>query len=272
MADLPRKQKEYFTNIKKAISSGDDEMLADLVRQKQPLALREDLSQVLGSHVNENYDNPLNIFENKKLLEDVPITYTKNLPKGTAGHYVKDRGIFLPVEDSSNLNKQTGVKVHELGHANDEFNGFTEPQAYERIKNIRPDTGLAAAEEAFANHHEAGFFEKEALQKLLSGKKLSMLGALGAGAMALGAGNKAMAGDLPGAALDAGAIVDPTGITGAASQVRDRLNNPDYKRYSDSDQLQALPPGLDIEQATIQQNDNTPEDTKFKKIKQMIGR
>ena len=63
---MARKQDEYFANIKKALSSKDDEMLSDLVRQKSPLAIREDLANVLGQHVNENYDSPLNIFENKK--------------------------------------------------------------------------------------------------------------------------------------------------------------------------------------------------------------
>ena len=210
MADLPRKQREYFSNITKAVESGDDEMLADLVRQKTPKAIREDFTNVLGGHVNDNYDNPLNIFENKKLLEELPVTYTNNLPKGIAGQYVKQNGLYLPKEDLSNLSKQTGVKVHEYGHYNDLLKGFDESQPFQKTKALLNNTGLQAAEDAFGKHHASGFFEKEALADLLKNKKLAtalpLLKAAGVGALgyqALGIGQKAMAGDIGEAGLDA---------------------------------------------------------------------
>lgn len=275
MSEIPKKMQQHFEDIKKYLGIGDEEAVQELLKNRDPYAIRNILGTALGQHVNENYNTPTNAFENSKLLEKTPIQYGK-LPANIQSEYnPTSGGILMPRQNPDIAHAQTGDLLHELGHKDDiENKGWQYNLAKdisEQPGSMKDVTGLPAALKEFGNHHESGFFEKEALQKLLSGGKLGVLGALGAGAMALGAGNKAMAGDLPGAALDAGAIVDPTGIAGAASQIKDRLNNPDYKKYSDADQLQALPPGLDIEQSAIQQNDNTP-DNKFSKLKQMLGK
>lgn len=224
MDKLPRKQQEYFDNLKKAISTGDEEMYSDLVRNKNPLALREDLSMVLGQDVAENFDDPLNIFKKKELLKEVPITYTENLPKGISGQYVKEHGLFLP-KPSDNKLKDLGVKLHELGHKNDELSGLTVDDVFDK-SNLKK-LGAEAADEAFSKHHGSGFFEKDAINKLRNNKLLSTLApfikATGVGAAGLalaGAGNKAMAGDLSGAASDVGElgydIVEPPVLSAAA--------------------------------------------------------
>ena len=183
MGNIPKKQQDYFNQIKKALGSGDEEMLSELLRQKDPLAIRHDLSTTLGQHVRENYDNPLNIFENKKLLEKVPVSYTKDLPVNLGGRhrYVKDpagfytqegTGIFLRPEDLDVAEKQMGTRLHEYGHADDLIN-YPELISKGSIdKSYSKLEGLQAAEEAIGKHHGSGFFEKDALEKLLQNKKL----------------------------------------------------------------------------------------------------
>lgn len=211
MADLPKQQKEYFSRIKQALSSGDEDELANLVRQKDPLAIRHDLSTILGQHVQENYDNPRNIFSEKKLIEDIPVEYT-DLPEGIAGKFNKTEGkILVPKVDLEKTPRQIGVESHELAHALDKAKGFEGSQKFN--PSMLKKTGLEAAEEAFGGHHARGFFEKEALLDLLRNKKLGMLApvlkaaGIGAiGAAAAGIGEKAMAGDLSGAASDTGEL------------------------------------------------------------------
>ena len=170
MSDIPRSQRDYFNKIKQALGSGDNEMLSHLVRTKNPLAIRHDFSTALGEHVRENYDNPLNIFTNKDILQDVPVNYTK-LPSGVAGRYSKgENQIYLPHEDLEIPNRQMGTRLHEFGHADDalhKFNGNAElPDFADKL------SGLDSAEEAIGGHHSSGFFEKDALQQLLQNKTL----------------------------------------------------------------------------------------------------
>lgn len=171
MDNLPRKQKEYFQRIKQALGEGDESAFTDLVRQKDPLAIRHDLSTTLGQHVRENYDSPLNVFENKKLLENVPVEYT-DLPEGIAGRYnITDSKVLVPKTIEGLENRQTGSLLHELGHAEDRLKGFAGSEALD--PKILKQLGAESAEQAFGKHHKAGFFEKEALMKLLKNKKLS---------------------------------------------------------------------------------------------------
>lgn len=116
-------------------------------------------------------------------------------------------------------------------------------------------------------------FEK--LMKMVKPGAKTLLSALplaAAGLGAYGVGQKAMAGDIPGAALEAGSMVDPTGLSSAASQVKERLQHPEMaKENAKEDFLRALPVGLDLEESAIQQNTET-EDPRFAKIKAMFGK
>jgi len=169
MTDVPKRQQDYFNLIKRALSSGDDEMLSDLVRTKNPMAIRHDLSTTLGQHVRENYDNPLNVFENKKILEDVPVNYS-NLPEGIAGRYSKSENkLYLPKENIEQSNRQMGSRLHEYGHADDALSKF---EGTPILPDYVSKSGLESAEEVIGKHHKSGFFEKDALEKLLQNKKL----------------------------------------------------------------------------------------------------
>lgn len=217
MSEIPKKRQEYFDQLKKALETSDDEMLQFLTRGKDPLAIRNDLGTALGQHVRTNYDEPLNIFKNKDILKEIPVTRTSDLPSGIVGRfapgengiYTKEQGIILPKENPDLINRQTGTMLHEYGHPNDRLSGFDKSEPFSKTKSILK-SGLEGAEEAIGSHHKAGFFEKEALVDLLKNKKLStvlpLLKAAGigaAGVAALGIGEKAMAGDLPGAGMDA---------------------------------------------------------------------
>jgi hypothetical protein len=210
MSEIPKKRQQLFEDLKKYLGAGDDDAVSDLLRNKDPIAIRNELGTALGQHVKQNYDSPLNVFENKKILETVPTEYTK-LPDNLNGMYHLDENkIYLPHENPELLNRQMGTKLHELGHADEVLNkGMKSGVPLEEVKHLLKGTGLQNAEEAFSGHHKVGFFEKEALQKLLRNGKLGLgailpaVGALGIGAAALGMGNKAMAGDFKGAAGDA---------------------------------------------------------------------
>lgn len=171
MDKLPRKQQEYFQRIRQALGEGDESAFADLVRQKNPLAIREDLVNVLGQHTLENYDEPLNVFNDKKLLENIPTEYTK-MPKGIAAQYDPNtNGILMPKANPDLANKQAGLIIHEGGHKMDALKGFDASEPFD--PKFLKKYGAEAAEDAFGKHHSSGFFEKEALMKLLKNKKLS---------------------------------------------------------------------------------------------------
>lgn len=209
MSEISKVRQNYLDDIKSAIETGDHEKLSDLLRNKDPLAVRNDLSTALGQHTLQNYDEPLNIFNNKDILKEVPVEYTK-LPEGTAGRFDKiNQKIQLPYENPDLINRQTGVKLHEYGHVNDNLKGFNESQPLDLNNSFLKKTGLENAENAIGQHHASGLFEKEALTNLLKNKKLEMalplIKAAGIGALGLsaaGIGQKAMAGDYGGAALD----------------------------------------------------------------------
>jgi len=150
MDKLPRKQQEYFNDLRKAISSGDEEMYSALVKNKNPLAIREDLAMALGQDVAENFDEPLNIFKKKEFLKEIPVNYTDQLPKGIAGQYVKENGIFIP-KPSENKFKDLGVKLHEYGHVNDDLDGVLPDNGFDK-SNLKK-LGSEAADEAFSKHH-----------------------------------------------------------------------------------------------------------------------
>lgn len=252
--DIPKARQNYLNDLKKSLEIGDEEMLADLVRNRDPLAVRHELSTALGQHVRQNYDNPLNAFKDKAILEQVPIERTV-LPKGVAGQYsLTNNKIYMPKGELGD--KGTGTLVHELGHAKDwlvnKIKGVNLNEADEVLKG----SGLEAAEKAFGGHHADGFFEKQALQKLLNGGKLAAtylgplmkgLGIAGAGLAATSIGNKAMAGDLTGAVSEA---VDNVPVVGQVKQ----MIQPEM--IGKSDDITGLKPFVQSEV------DNSPRDTR----------
>lgn len=174
MAEIPKSQQDYFNKLKEALSTGDNELLSNLVRTKNPLAIRHDLSTALGQHVRENYDEPLNIFHNKEILKDIPVNYTK-LPPGIAGRYSKEENqLYLPHEDIEVPNRQMGSRLHEYAHADDVLNGFEDSEPFNKTKATLNRAGLEAAEDTLGKHHASGFFEKDALSNLLNNKKLGV--------------------------------------------------------------------------------------------------
>jgi hypothetical protein len=226
MGNIPKKQQEYFNEIKKALGIDDTEYLESLVRNKNAYGIRDELGTILGQHVAENYDTPLNVFEQKELLKDVPVKYEKM--SGKAGYYTpKTNTITLQPEDLSKLEKQMGTKIHEFGHANDRLKGFPSvPVNESSMKKL----GLDAAEIALSPHHKSGFFELEALKDLLKNKKIAglalpLLKAAGVGALgasALGIGQKAMAGDFGEAASDTADLA--TDLTPVLGEVKAAIN------------------------------------------------
>lgn len=174
MGDIPKKRQSYLDEIVKSIESDDAEKLSAITRGREALPLRYDMSEALGQHVAKNYDEPLSIFKNQKLLEEVPVSYA-NLPPEIAGSYTKEKGILLPKADPSKLERQMGVKLHEYGHPNDIINKFEDSVPFNKVTAKIGGTGLEAAEKAIGQHHKVGFFEKEALTDLLKNRKLASL-------------------------------------------------------------------------------------------------
>jgi hypothetical protein len=220
-ADIPKARQGYLNDLKKALEIGDEEMLSDLVRNRDPLAIRHEMSTALGQHVRQNYDNPLNAFKDKAILEQVPIEKTA-LPKGIAGQYDLGKNkIYMPKAVSDLDEKGTGTLVHELGHAKDWLINKLRGTNLNEADSVLKGSGLEAAEKAFGKHHADGFFEKEALQKLLKNGKLAAgylgpllkgLGVAGTAMGAMGVGQKAMAGDLTGAGAEAAEMILPEEI------------------------------------------------------------
>ena len=69
MSEIPRKRQEYFNQLMEALANKDEDELANLVRTKDPLAIRNDMSTALGQHVKQNYNDSSNIFgKNQELI------------------------------------------------------------------------------------------------------------------------------------------------------------------------------------------------------------
>lgn len=177
MAEFPKVQQRLFDDIKRAAEAGDEEKLDFLLKQKNPLAVRHDLSTVLGQEVRKNYDSPLDVFKNADALKNTPIEYT-DLPENIAGQFTTEgQGkILMPKTSGDISSKQLGTLLHERGHQDDVLRGVVESQPFD--KKLLSKTGLDAAEQAFGKHHARGFFEKEALLDVLKNKKLSTLAPL----------------------------------------------------------------------------------------------
>ncbi|MFZ4411502.1 MAG: hypothetical protein ACOYOV_00365 [Bacteroidales bacterium] len=175
MSEIPKKRQALFSDLGKALGVDDEEAIADLLRNRDPMAIRNELGTMLGQHVRENYDSPLNAFKNKEILSQVPIEHTK-LPSDIAGRYnLGENKIYLPHENLEIPSRQMGTKLHELGHADDVLTkGVTSAQPLSEVANTLKGEGLENALKAFGKHHEGGFFEKEALQSLLKGGKLGL--------------------------------------------------------------------------------------------------
>jgi hypothetical protein len=133
--------------------------------------------------------------------------YAKNINTGEAdANHLKD--IKNKIQDAYNAGSIDKELKGELGKkASFSFkNMFRSPTASKTIERIAEKGGTVGkfAEEAAPVFGNVAHTAEEVASK--AGNKLKgfgpLLGMLGAGAMAFGAGNKAMAGDLPGAAGD----------------------------------------------------------------------
>lgn len=223
--EIPKKRQELLNDLMKQLQIGDDDAVAELLRNRDPMAIRNEMSTALGQHVRQNYDNPLNVFKDKAILEQVPVEHT-DLPEGVAGRYnLTKNKILMPKQNPDLANRQTGTLLHELGHAKDWLVNKVKGTNLNEAESVLKGSGLDAAEKAFGNHHANGFFEKEALQKLLNGGKLAAsylgplmkgLGIAGAGLAATSIANKAMAGDIAGATSEA---VDNVPVVGQIKQM-----------------------------------------------------
>lgn len=259
-----------YRELLKALQSQDPEHLDFLLKPRDPYAIRDELENSLGRHVAENYDLPktrLNeLFEKK--IEMPKIISDPSQLQGNEALYRYLEGGKNPeiiVNPKRGHFEQLGDMLHELGHHKDVVSGYDPEDIAKSIHNPSKLAGLDAAEKYFEGHHEKGLFGLEALKNLLKSGKIksvaALLGPAAIGMGALGATQDAMAGDMTGAALKGASVIDPTGITSAASTIKERLemSPEDAKVASAQDRLSALPVGLDIEQSAIDQADDHVE-------------
>ncbi len=262
-----------YKDLIDSIFKNDDEKLDFLLRQKDVHGVRNELENALGRFSKENHNLPENrlneLFQNE--IQMPKLIKEGNLPNSDAQYRFnpkdlsKDKILLSP---SLSEGERAGAILHELGHKNDLMKGYNLSEASQAGKGMSKGlNGLESAEKFFEGHHmDKPLFGLESLRELMkSGKIRSVSGiaapvlkALAAGAIGLSATNKAMAGDTLGAGFDAASIVDPTGLAGMASDINQRMKDPEYaKEASKQDRINALPPGLDLEQQAI---DSTEDD------------
>jgi hypothetical protein len=270
-----------YKELLSSIFNNDDEKLNFLLKQKGVYGVRDELQNSLGRFVKENHSLPdgrLNeIFDSKIQM---PELITSDIP-GSAARYKfnpkdlsNDKILLSPGLTEA---ERSAAILHELGHKSDLMKGYNLSEAAKAgIASSKGLNGLEAAEKYFEGHHmDKPLFGLESLRELMKGGKLKSAGMIGpvlkaltAGAVGLGATNKAMAGDNLGAVLDAASIVDPTGIAGAASDIKNRLSDKNYaEEAKKQDYLNALPIGIADEEQAIQ--DNNKYSGIIKKIKGM---
>ena len=259
-----------YKDLIDSIFKGDDEKLDFLLKQKGVYGVRDELENSLGRFVKENHslsDKNLNeVFDSKILMPEI---LTDNIP-GSGARYKynpkdlsKDKIILSPGLTEA---ERSGAILHELGHKNDLLKGYNLKDASKAgIHSNKGLNGLEAAEKYFEGHHmDKPLFGLESLKELIKSGKIKsgagvvgpILKALTAGAVGLGASNKAMAGDKLGASLDVASLIDPTGLASTASDIKSRLSDKEYaKEAQEQDYLSALPIGLADEEQAIMNND-----------------
>lgn len=227
--------KYSLDDLTKLIEQDKLDELEHATKNMSPEAVRANLSNALGQHIEDNYDLGLDSAISKaKKLEARPL-----LQRAAANAYEEAPEInvnkllaqkiqkpvklkifnkpgaelgFMNTGDKNpliHLNEAhledivpSGVVAHEGGHISDMVNKGFIPEAEEALINkLGGMKGLKAAEQLYGKHHGGGFFELEALKKLTKNKLLSKVPVIGG---ALGAYQMLDSGDLFAA--------DPTGM------------------------------------------------------------
>lgn len=225
----------YIDELLKALTEDDREKEMFLMKDKTPYQTRDAFGKVLNTHINQNYDisKPEDVKKlwtpGNRAIETAQIQRVSPELMGNAKASFLESKNLVKIPNSVPLSDITADIAHDLGHV-DDF-GDKNP-IYNNLKQAAHNqqtmvdempmgkynrmTGLANAERVLENHHMgSSFFERDAIKKLIKGGKLAVSGIapiLKGGALAAaayqvaGLGQKAMAGDLEGAASDAGEI------------------------------------------------------------------
>ena len=170
---------------------------------------------------------------------------------------------------------------HELGHQQDYL--------------IRPDFKMQTTDPYKSGHHYKEIYEpaelireardlpqdEKAIKEVIKQSKKAMLkpsmftrlrSLLGPIAAGTGLYSALKSGDVSAAALNAASLVDPTGISDAALEVKNRLNmSPEeQEKISKEDRYSAMPMDLANEQRMLDELENYAKESKFKKIKEKV--
>jgi hypothetical protein len=278
--------KKFKDELLSKIKNG--EPVDSMFSQYDPYAIRDLLEEAAGDAAGNKH--PFDLFEKPELLKDVKVY--ENPKMEDWGEALLGKNSEITVRNKADK----GTLIHEAQHAYDhisqpdvKYRG--ESSSLAALKKLRDDLdikrpikqlsdlkGLEETSAFMAKHFKPDVIEGSDklkqlinLERIVKGQPLKSIAHIiplaGAGLIGLGAMNKAQAGDLTGAGLDAASIIDPTGISSAASEINERLRNPEYAReQKKEDYLKALPMGLDIEQQAI---DSTEEDPKIEALKRL---
>lgn len=256
------------------MSLEDEQMYADLLEagHKKP--------RPLGT---PNFNRIKQLFSDSHNIKD-----TKIVEDGFLLNKLNARAAYNPSSDTVSmspnsftdkykLDEDVSDLLHELKHGTD-FQGVKSETDKHLIKsmfdtNVSKDLnsnklGLSNAENTLENHHITdSIFERGGLQRLLKGGKLGLVlpvlkaaGVAAIGHQVLGIGNKAMAGDLGPAGMEAADLA--TNFIPGIGEAKDALA---------SEELGAGEDKL-LAQVKNQQVMNDPEERRFSKIKALMSK
>lgn len=281
--------KKFKDELLSKIKTG--EPVDDMFSKYSPLATRDLLEEAAADASGNKH--VYDLFEKPELLKDVKVYENPKMADWGEALLGKNSQITL-----RNKNDK-GTLIHEAQHVYDHLSqpniaDVPELSRIEALQKIKADLGIKrpikslsdfkGLEEAAAfmtDHFKPDPIEGSArlkqlinLERIVKGQPLKSIAAAGiplAGAgLALAASiNDAKAGDYLGAGLHAASAIDPTGLSGVASDINQRLKDPEYaKEAAKQDRLNALPPGLDLEQQVIDSTEEDPRIVALKKIRE----
>ena len=226
--------KKFMDELTSRIKNG--EPIDSMLSQYNPTAIRDILEEAQGNIAGNK--NPLDLFEKPELIKNVPINEIPNLADHGEAYFYKN-GAPAKI-NVRNLNDK-GTLIHELQHAYDAASQpaiavakdisdnpslkalqqlKSELEINRPIKSVSDLKGLEETTQFLSNHFKPDVVEGTGklkqlinLERIMKGEPLKSiaavagpiakgLGLAGAGLAAASIGNKAMAGDYKGAAVD----------------------------------------------------------------------
>lgn len=219
----PKIDESLYKQLRERVQSGAP--VDDLLEKYKAYDIRNLLEEASAMEMGKR--DPRDLFEKPEVFKDIKIRERSKLPDYGEFEALLDPNTKAPIKGSGIITLQNkadkGTLLHELNHAYDTFKDPNTAAYF--AKDVDDNTvrkalelgvkqdlkGIEAATEKYASHFKPEdklpkLKQMLNFERLIKGQPLKMLAPVAIGAAAMGATEKAMAGDLNGASKEAGQL------------------------------------------------------------------